>query len=214
MLSSRGTHAKTIDRKMDLFNTGTIENILPDDGTVTYYGKVLQREQISFYFDRMLNSIEWKNDEAVIYGKHFITKRKVAWYGDSEYEYTYSNTTRKALVWTKELLELKAIVEQITGTRFNSCLLNLYHNGSEGMAWHSDNEKSLGKNTVIASLSLGAERKFSFKHKRTKQVVSLVLESGSLLVMKDETQTNWLHRLPETTKVLKPRISLTFRTIV
>ena len=199
---------------MDLFNTGTIENMLPEDGTVTYYGKILGREEIPLYFDRMLNGIEWKNDEAVIYGKHFITKRKVAWYGDSAYEYTYSNTTKRALPWTKELQELKAVVEQITGTRFNSCLLNLYHDGSEGMAWHSDDEKSLGKNTVIASLSLGAERKFSFKHKRTKQTVSLVLESGSLLVMKDETQTNWLHRLPETTKVLKPRISLTFRTIV
>lgn len=199
---------------MDLFNSGTIENILPGDGKVTYYGKIIEREQIPFYFDRMLNSIEWKNDEAVIYGKHFITKRKVAWYGDREYEYTYSNTTKRALPWTKELLELKAVVEQITGTKFNSCLLNLYHDGSEGMAWHSDDEKSLGKNTVIASLSFGAERKFSFKHKRTKQTVSLVLESGSLLVMKDETQTNWLHRLPETKRVLKPRISLTFRTII
>jgi alkylated DNA repair dioxygenase AlkB len=93
-------------------------------------------------------------------------------------------------------------------------LLNLYHNGDEGMAWHSDDEKSLGKNTCIASLSFGAERKFSFKHKQTKDATSLVLEHGSLLVMKDETQTNWLHRLPPTTLIKRPRINLTFRTMV
>ena len=118
------------------------------------------------------------------------------------------------LCWTKELAALKSITEEITQTTFNSCLLNLYHSGNEGMAWHSDDEKSLGKDTVIASLSFGAERKFCFKHKRTGQVISLLLESGSLLLMKGATQTNWLHRLPPTTKVTQPRVNLTFRTIM
>ena len=171
-------------------------------------------EQAEYYFDLLLSKIEWKNDEARIFGKHFIIKRKVAWYGDHDYTYTYSNATKQALPWTKELLELKSLTEKTTGTIFNSCLLNLYHNGDEGMTWHSDDEKSLGNNTVIASLSLGAERKFSFKHKATKQTISIVLENGSLVVMKGTTQTHWWHCLPKTKKVSGPRINLTFRTIV
>src|SRR6185503_3712203 len=99
------------------------------------------------------------------------------------------------------------------GETYNSCLLNLYHDGSEGMAYHSDGETDLKKNGAIASLSFGAERKFSFKHKQTKETVSVILEHGSLLVMKDTTQTNWLHRLPPTKLITKPRVNLTFRTI-
>jgi alkylated DNA repair dioxygenase AlkB len=199
---------------MDLFNTETAINLLPFDGIVTYYGKILKQQEATYYLDKLLSTIEWKNDEAIIFGKHITTKRKAAWYGDSDYAYTYSNTTKQALAWTNELLELKILAEKITGTTFNSCLLNLYHNGDEGMAWHSDDEKSLGKNTTIASLSFGAERKFSLKHKLCKQTLSVILESGSLLIMKDTTQTNWLHSLPKTKKVTKPRVNLTFRTIV
>ncbi len=200
---------------MDLFSNSIDEttNLLPKDGIVNYFGKLLSRKASDHYFDCLLEDIRWKNDEAIILGKHIITKRKVAWYGDSNYAYTYSNITRQALIWTKELLELKALVEERTETVFNSCLLNLYHNGDEGMAWHSDDEKSLGVNTIIASLSFGAERKFAFKHKRTGEKVGLILESGSLLVMKGTTQTHWLHRLPPTKLVSKPRINLTFRTI-
>ncbi|MDF2449688.1 MAG: alpha-ketoglutarate-dependent dioxygenase AlkB [Bacteroidota bacterium] len=198
---------------MDLFSD-EIQNLLPYDGTAFYYGPVLQEIIASQYFNQLYNTIKWKHDEAVHFGKHIITNRKVAWYGDQPYSYTYSNTTKTALPWTKELLELKHIAEEITGSMFNSCLLNLYHNGNEGMAWHSDGEKMLQKNGAIASFSFGAERKFSFKHKITKAVVSLVLEHGSLLIMKDETQTHWLHRLPPTTLVKRPRINLTFRTIV
>ena len=112
------------------------------------------------------------------------------------------------------MLELKELVEQKTNETFNSCLLNLYHTGEEGMAWHSDGEKDLKKNGAIASLSFGAERKFAFKHKTSKETVSLVLEHGSLLIMKDQTQTNWLHRLPPTKRIFTPRVNLTFRTIV
>ncbi|MBQ0740235.1 alpha-ketoglutarate-dependent dioxygenase AlkB, partial [Aquimarina celericrescens] len=111
----------------------------------------------------LLKNIEWKNDEAIIFGKRIITKRKVAWYGEKQFEYTYSNTTKHALPWTLELLELKEIIEKKTNETFNSCLHNLYHDGSEGMAWHSDAEKDLKKNGAIGSLSFGAERKFAFK---------------------------------------------------
>ena len=183
--------------KWNLFNEDSISNnLLHKDGTVNYYRKVLTPNEANHYFDLLLQNILWENDEAVIFGKYIITKRKVAWYGDSDYLYTYSNTTKQALAWTKELSDLKQIVEELAGSKFNSCLLNLYHNGNEGVAWHSDDEKSLGKNTTIASLSFGAERRFSFKHKQTKQMISLVLEHGSLLIMKDATQTNWLHSLP------------------
>lgn len=190
------------------------KNLLPNDGTVNYYGKLMAHKQANEYYNSLLSNIEWRNDIAIIFGKKIITKRKVAWYGEKQFEYTYSNNTKLALSWTKELLELKELVEQKTNEAFNSCLLNLYHTGEEGMAWHSDGEKDLKKNGAIASLSFGAERKFAFKHKSTKETVSLVLEHGSLLVMKGETQTNWLHRLPPTKKIFKPRVNLTFRTIV
>ena len=199
---------------MDLFDQERISNLLHKDGTVNYYRNVLTHNEANRYFDLLLQNILWRNDEAVIFGRHIIAKRKVAWYGDSDYLYTYSNTTKQALTWTKELSDLKQRVEEVTGTKFNSCLLNLYHNGDEGIAWHSDDEKPLGENSIIASLSFGAERKFSFKHKHTKQTISVVLEHGSLLIMKDATQTNWLHSLPKSKKITRPRINLTFRTIV
>ena len=153
---------------MDLFNNLT-DNILPYDGEVIYYGPVIPYGKATTYFNILMKDISWQHDEAIIFGKRYVSKRKVAWYGDESYSYTYSNATKHALPWTKELLELKKIAEEITGTRYNSCLLNLYHDGDEAMAWHSDDEKSLGKNTVIASLSLGAARKFGFKHKETKE---------------------------------------------
>jgi alkylated DNA repair dioxygenase AlkB len=201
---------------MDLFNQHIDEtiNYLPQDGTVNYYGKLLTVKQADYYLDKLLNTIHWKNDEAVIFGRHIITKRKVAWYGNDNYDYTYSRITRQALKWTKELLELKQLVEAKTGDTFNSCLLNLYHNGDEGMAWHSDDEKTLGENSSIASFSFGAERKFSFKHRQTKETLSMMLEHGSLLVMKGTTQTHWLHCLPKSKRVTTPRVNLTFRTMI
>ncbi|UEG48881.1 alpha-ketoglutarate-dependent dioxygenase AlkB [Ferruginibacter lapsinanis] len=199
---------------MKLFANEPILNLLPKDGTVIYYGKIMNEQLAQYYLNQLLHNIEWKNDEAIIFGKHIITKRKAAWYGDSNFNYTYSKITKKALPWTNELLELKVLAEKISDATFNSCLLNLYHNGNEGMAWHSDDEKMLAPNAAIASMSFGAERKFSFKHKQSKETVSVMLETGSLLVMKDATQQNWLHRLPPTTKVVSPRVNLTFRTII
>jgi alkylated DNA repair dioxygenase AlkB len=199
---------------MDLFSDNQITNLLPYDGTVFYYGKIISLTEANRFFNDLYNTIEWRNDEAVIFGKHIITPRKVAWYGDEAYDYTYSNTTKKAIPWTKELIALKTLAEQKTESTYNSCLLNLYNTGDEGMAWHSDGEKMLQKNGSIASFTFGVERKFSFKHKHTKATTSLILEHGSLLEMKDETQTNWLHRLPPTALIKRPRINLTFRTIV
>jgi len=200
---------------MDLFSDSNgPQNILPYDGEALYYGHILTETLATQYYTILLNDITWQHDEAIIYGKRIVTKRKVAWYGDDAYDYTYSRTTKTALPWTPALLELKEMVEKTCNATFNSCLLNLYHDGDEGMAWHSDDEKALGKNTVIGSLSLGAVRKFSFRHKQTGEKKEIILDNGSLLVMQGTTQTHWLHRLPKSTKIKHPRINLTFRTIV
>ncbi|WP_313513608.1 alpha-ketoglutarate-dependent dioxygenase AlkB [Sphingobacterium sp.] len=197
---------------MKLFNTANpSKNQLPYDGTVHYYGRICDPDK--GYFEKLLHGIAWKNDQAVIFGRHIETKRKVAWYGDKRFEYSYSNIQKIAEPWIAELLELKEMVERKSGETFNSCLLNLYHDGSEGMAWHSDGEKDLKKHGAIASLTFGAERKFSFKHKTSKEKIDLYLEDGSLLIMKDQTQDHWLHRLPPTKTVHGARINLTFRTI-
>jgi alkylated DNA repair dioxygenase AlkB len=189
-------------------------NLLPCDGTVNYYGRILGQEEARRHYEALLTGVRWEHDEAIIFGKRIVTARKVAWYGDAHYAYTYSGTTKRALPWTREMLELKGAVEKLTETKFNSCLLNLYHDGSEGVTWHSDDEASLGRNTTIASVSLGAERRFCFRHKRTRQAVSLVLENGSVLVMKGPTQTYWSHCLPKSKKIKTPRVNLTFRTVV
>ena len=198
---------------MDLF-TNEKTNLLPLGGTVNYYGRILPVARANQLLKSLLDQIEWKNDEAFIFGRRIITKRKVAWYGDRNFEYTYSNTVKHALPWTPILLELKGIAENHSGETFNSCLLNLYHDGNEGMAWHRDAETDLKENGAIASMSFGAERRFLFKHKDTKETIAIVLEHGSLLVMKDATQTNWLHRLPPAKSIKTPRVNLTFRTIV
>ena len=189
------------------------KNLLPKNGTVNYYGKIFKKEEADVFFNLLLNKIDWKNDVAIIFGKKIITKRKVAWYGDEDFNYTYSKTTKIALPFTLELILIKKKIEELSGETFNSCLLNLYHDGNEGMAYHSDAEKDLKKNGAIASVRFGAERKFSFKHKDSKERVDVFLENGSLLVMKGDTQTNWLHRLPPTKKIFSERINLTFRQI-
>lgn len=199
---------------MDLFAPGPADNLLPYDGTVNYHGRILGDCDAADYYEALMTTVPWKNDETVIFGKHIVTARKVAWYGDSDFSYSYSGTTKRALPWTRELQALKDLAEERSGSHFNSCLLNLYHHGGEGMGWHSDDEKELARDSPIASLSLGAERKFSFRHKRTKETVLVMLEDGSLLVMKGTTQTYWQHQLPKSVKITTPRINLTFRTRV
>jgi len=135
---------------MDLFTSNALQNVLPYDGEVLNYGLILNNESCNYYFKKLLNTDFWEHDELVVFGKRIITKRKIAWFGEKNIQYSYSKTTKFAINWTPEILELKKLVELKTGEKFNSCLLNLYHNGSEGMAWHSDNEKELGVNPVIA----------------------------------------------------------------
>jgi alkylated DNA repair dioxygenase AlkB len=197
----------------DLFGFNAAQNFLPYDGDVHYYGSIIDDVHAVRYYDHLTADINWKHDEAIIYGKHITTARKVAFVADARFEYRYSGVSKQASDWTAPLLELKTVVEQKTGVIFNSCLLNLYHHGGEGMGWHSDDEASLGANTVIASLSFGAARKFAFRHKKTFETIALVLESNSLLLMKGATQTYWQHSLLKSSRVLTPRINLTFRTM-
>ncbi len=196
---------------MNLFGPDPTHNLLPCDGIASYFGSVIAAPQADRQLDELLRNTAWKNDEAIIFGKHIVTNRKSAWYGDAAYSYTYSKITRTALPWTPELVQLKQLVESLTESPYNSCLLNLYHDGNDGMGWHSDNEPELAPNAPIASLSFGAERKFSLKHKVSGETISIMLESGSLLLMKGTIQTHWLHSVPKTKKVMQPRVNLTFR---
>lgn len=200
---------------MDLFSQsqGALRNLLPCDGVVEYHGPLMGHAAADTYLAQLQTDVAWRHDEAVIFGKRITTKRQVAWYADGAFAYTYSKTTKTALLWSPLLLALKTLAEQASGEVFNSCLLNLYRDGSEGMSWHSDAERDLKKHGAIASMSFGAERKFSFKHKKSKGTVSQILEHGSLLIMKGTTQTHWLHSVPKSTKITTPRVNLTFRQI-
>ena len=182
-----------------------------EEGSFEYFGKLFTEKESGRFFEQLLHEINWQHDELLIFGKRRVTNRKVAWYGDASIEYSYSGTTRIAHQWTSLLIELRQQVEQNTALTFNACLLNLYHNGDEGMGWHSDNEKSLEEPIHIASLSFGAERRFDMKHQKTGDKKSVILENGSLLLMKHPMQHFWKHALPKTKKVIEPRINLTFR---
>lgn len=196
---------------MDLFGPDPAANLLPQDGKACYYGVVFDGDDRNELMDHLVREIPWKNDELSMFGKIIVTARKVAWFADGGVSYSYSGSTKVAHEWTEPLLGIRQVVERLTGAEYNSCLLNLYHDGNEGMGWHSDDEQTIVSASSIASVSFGAERKFSFKHKRTKETVSINLESGSLLDMRGGTQRNWLHQLPKTKKVSEPRINLTFR---
>ncbi|MCQ9326614.1 alpha-ketoglutarate-dependent dioxygenase AlkB family protein [Neisseria dentiae] len=205
---------------LDLFDTPPQPeaNLLPYDGIVNDYGVIFAAHRADALLDALLRDIPWRHDEAVIYGRRITTARKVAWYGDGAFSYTYSGITRTSLPWSGVLPEIKRTVEArlaaVSPTVLNSCLLNLYSDGLEGMAWHSDDEKELGRNTVIASVSFGATRKFAFKHKRTGEKRELMLAHGQLLVMRGETQSHWLHAVMKSAKIHEPRVNLTFRTIL
>ena len=201
----------------DLFQISSpADNLLPYDGIVNDFGVILKPQEADDLFEELLHNIPWQHDEAIIYGKHITTARQVAWYGDHTFGYTYSGIRRTALPWHPTLLSLKHTIEQhlqaISPTVFNSCLLNLYSDGLEGMGWHSDDEKELGNESIIASLSLGATRKFAFKHKHTAEKREFMLQHGQLIVMRGQTQQHWRHAVMKSTKITAPRINLTFRT--
>lgn len=188
-------------------------NLLPMDGSAQYLPAFMSSEESVGLFDQLQKTLRWEADQVMMFGKLVITRRKVAWTGDPECTYTYSGVKKSPQAWTPELLSIKTRLEELTQSEFNSCLLNFYHDGNDGMGWHSDDEKELDANSPIASLSLGAQRKFAFRHKVDKTTIPLYLESGSVLIMHSPTQQFWQHTLLKTKTVSNPRINLTFRKI-
>jgi alkylated DNA repair dioxygenase AlkB len=209
------------DMQTDLFKPTTTElnlpkvviDLLPKDGSATYFSKVFDPNSCSTFLTSLLATLDWQQDQLFMFGKLITTKREVAWVGDAGCSYTYSGVKKFPQAWTAELLLIKNIAETLANHTFNSCLLNLYHDGDQGMGWHSDDEIELDKNAPIASVSFGGERKFSFKHKFEKLGASVVLENGSLLLMHAPTQDFWQHSLTKTKRSVLPRINLTFRAI-
>jgi len=194
--------------------TGCALNLLPADGGAHYYPKVFDEIHSVRLMTLLQDSLKWEPDQLVMYGKKITTQRKVAWVANPKCSYTYSGVLKSPQAWTSELLLIKERLEAIAQCEFNSCLLNLYHDGDDGMGWHSDDEKELDPQAPIASLSLGAERKFAFRHKKNKEMISLFLENGSALIMHAPTQDFWHHALLKTKTVSAPRINLTFRKII
>jgi alkylated DNA repair dioxygenase AlkB len=200
-----------------LFNDSLTDfgiNLLSKDGQVNYFSEFLDEKESFDLFHQLMTTLDWQADQIFIFGKNRTTLRKVAWVGDAGCTYRYSGVIKIPQAWTPELLVIKEKIEQFLGATFNSCLLNLYHNGDEGMGWHSDDEKELAQNASIASISLGGERKFAFRHKRDIDKAALFLKNGSLLVMHPPTQEFWKHSLLKTRSNIGPRINLTFRKIL
>jgi alkylated DNA repair dioxygenase AlkB len=189
-------------------------NLLPKDGQVNYFSEFLDENESFCLFNQLIKTLDWQADHIFIFGQYRTTLRKVAWVGDAGCTYRYSGTLKSPQNWTPELLKLREKIEKFLGSTFNSCLLNLYHNGGEGVGWHSDDEKELAQDASIASISLGGERKFAFRHKREALNTTLFLKNGSLLVMHPPTQEFWKHSLLKTRSHIGPRINLTFRKIL
>lgn len=180
-------------------------------GVLNDYGRVMAVDEADSHFNELMMAAAWQPDSALLNGELVRTAREVAWYADRPFRYVHSGIERQAIRWQgSSLLRLKRRMEELTGQRYNSCLLNLYHNGSQGIGWHADVEAS-EPNDVIASLSLGAARKFALKHKATGELRELTLEHGQVIVMRGETQRHWLHSLLKTKQSVGSRISLTFR---
>jgi alkylated DNA repair dioxygenase AlkB len=166
-------------------------------------------------FDALRIGITWEREEVLIFGERRAVPRLVAWHGEPGATYTYSGTRHEPRPWTADLEEIRRRVEQLTGHAFNSVLLNRYRSGRDGMGWHSDDEPELGPDPVIASVSLGATRRFRLRHRRNRaEPVSLLLEHGSLLLMAGATQRHWLHAVPKTATTVGERINLTFRRVM
>ena len=203
------------DRRPDTVKRKS-SNLDLTDAEVTYHPTLFSSTESEHYLRALTDNIEWRQNHIKFYGKESLVPRLEAWYGDEGKSYTYSGITMHPKPWTRELFAIKERIEPTCDMTFNSVLLNRYRDGSDRVAWHSDDEKELGPNPIIASVSFGAERKFKLRHKRFKEnglQAEIVLESGSLLLMKGETQQNWKHEVPRTTLMIGPRINLTFRKI-
>ena len=190
------------------------ETLPMPDAEVLFFADFFSAEESQHYFEALHHEIQWQHSEVSMFGKAIKVPRLTAWYGDEGKSYSYSGITHHPRKWTDDLLQIKAKIEAVAETRFNSVLLNLYRDGADSVGWHSDDEPELGKNPVIASLSFGDVRQFQFKHKNEEcQRISIDLTPGSLLLMRGTTQHHWKHRIPKTKKEKSARMNLTFRVI-
>ena len=198
---------------LSLFNTNDHPIRLEmKDADVWYYPNFFTSEESKKLFNTLLDTIEWQQDDITVFGKTYPQPRLTALYANNNIPYRYSNITMYPKPFTKELIWIKERIEHKVSCQFTGCLLNLYRTGKDSNGWHADDEKELGERPVIASLSLGQERWFLFKHKTNKQLKQkILLKKGSLIIMKGETQKYWLHQIPKTAKKIAPRINLTFR---
>jgi len=186
-----------------------------ENADVSYFHDFYSLEEASVYFEILLKETDWQADEITIFGKTYPQPRLTALYGDSNRAYSYSNITMFPKPFSELLLKIKNDIEIASEEKYNTVLLNLYRDGSDSNGWHSDDEKELGKNPAIASVSFGAERVFHLRKKKDKsEKHKMVLKNGSLLLMKGETQHTWQHQIPKSKKVNDPRINLTFRKLV
>jgi alkylated DNA repair dioxygenase AlkB len=192
-----------------------IQNLLPKDGEAYYFSDFLSADACEAYFSVFVNTLLWRQEKIKLYGKEIKVPRLTAWYGDLDKTYSYSKLTLHPHPWTPELLAIKNKIEGLAGGHFTNVLLNYYRDGTDSMGWHADDEKELGPNPTIASISLGATRAFKFRHKNEQgSALKLELASGSLLLMQGETQHYWQHEVPKSKRIDAPRINLTFRRIV
>ena len=199
---------------MDSHFKNTPEHLNLKGGDVTYYPSLFSTEEASRYFDILFEETPWQQDDIKVFGKVYAQPRLTALYGNNGKPYSYSNITMYPHEYTFALSEIKNHVEKIAQVTFTTCLLNLYRNGKDSNGWHSDDEKELGLNPVIASVSFGVERIGKLREKENKKnTLKITLGSGSLLLMKGATQHNWQHQIPKTTREINPRINLTFRII-
>jgi len=184
-------------------------SIINDYGNVVYYKDFISAEKSDFLFNHFQSTIDWKQYPITLFGKTFLQPRLVAWYGDQGTSYRYSQTTLLASGWTEELLAIKTQLKEAFQLDFNGVLMNLYRDGQDSMGWHSDDETSLGIQPAIASISLGTARTMQFRQSNNhKEKASCLLESGSLLLMQDDTQHYWQHQIPKRKKIITPRINL------
>lgn len=200
------------DPSMTLFETAKRE-LLPYDGSALFYEWVLGDRDATLVFKDLFDAVPWESRTIRMFGKEHQQPRLVAWFGDLGSAYTYSGLSMNINPWTSQLMELKNLCEEKAGVHFNSLLLNLYRNGADKVSWHADDEVELGIEPVIASLSLGAVRRFKFRHRDTREVVDCLLPSGSLVVMSGLSQLKWEHEVPKEASVKDPRINLTFRSV-
>lgn len=215
-------HGNSTMEQLDIFGNRIIDNFIGKpaeglniikNGEYLFYPNFFSKSESDLFLQKLKDGIEWKQESMNMYGKQVDFPRLTAWYGDNDKPYSFSGITLQPKLWSKELVEIKEKIKPISKVQFNSVLLNRYRSGNDSISWHTDAEKELGQNPVIASVNFGATRKFQLRHIETKEKIEIELTHGSLLIMQGELQHFWQHQVPKTSKVVNERINLTFRVI-